>query len=146
MSLDAWRGDSLSEMTARRDALRQSANVPGGDPRALLDAVLPELDAAIDTLAGVQKTEVSDGPAVPETVRAERKLLHEVFQQAPVPLFLLETDGTIRRASARAPSLLRAPPGYATGKDRTVFVDLPLRAAVQTQLAAVARTGAPRRS
>ncbi|HEY1705027.1 MAG TPA: SpoIIE family protein phosphatase [Trebonia sp.] len=133
-------------MTARRDALRQSAKVPGGDPRALLDAVLTELDAAIDALAGARETSVSDGPAIPETVRAERKLLHEVFQEAPVPLFLLETDGTIRRASARAAGLLGAPAGYATGKALTVFVDLPLRAAVQTQLAAVARTGTPRRS
>jgi serine phosphatase RsbU (regulator of sigma subunit)/PAS domain-containing protein len=146
MSLDAWRGDSLADMTARRDALRQSAQLPGSDSRALLDAVLTELDAAIDTLAHVREPDVSGGPPVPESVRAERKLLHAVFQEAPVPLFLLETDGTIRRASARAASLLGAPAGYATGKALSVFVDISLRAAVQTQLAAVARTGAPRRS
>jgi serine phosphatase RsbU (regulator of sigma subunit) len=43
-----------------------------------------------------------------------------------------------------AAALLGAPSGYATGKVLTAFVDLPLRAAVQTQLAAVARTGKPR--
>src|SRR6185437_7544779 len=67
-----------------------------------------------------------------------------VFQQAPVPLFLLEQDGTIRRANNQAAALLGAPSGYATGKPLASFVDLPYRAAVQTQLAAVARTGKPR--
>ena len=74
-------------------------------------------------------------------MRAERRLLHAVFQQAPVPLFLLEQDGTIRRANNKAAELLGSPSGYATGKTLTAFVDLPFRAAVQTQLAAVAADG-----
>ena len=82
--------------------------------------------------------------ALPESVRAERRLLHAVFQQAPVPLFLLEQDGTIRRANNEAAALLGSPTGYATGKPLTAFVDLPFRATVQTQLAAVARTGRQR--
>ena len=77
-------------------------------------------------------------------MRTERRLLHAVFQQAPVPLFLLEQDGTIRRANNQAAALLGSPSGYATGKPLTAFVDLPFRAAVQTLLAAVARTGKPR--
>ncbi len=77
-------------------------------------------------------------------MRTERRLLHAVFQQAPVPLFLLEQDGTIRRANNQAAALLGSPSGYATGKPLTAFIDLPFRAAVQTQLAAVARTGKPR--
>ena len=77
-------------------------------------------------------------------MRAERRLLHAVFQQAPAPLFLLEQDGTIRRANNRAADLLGAPSGYATGKPLSVFVDLPFRAAMQTLLAAVRRTGQPR--
>jgi serine phosphatase RsbU (regulator of sigma subunit) len=81
---------------------------------------------------------------LPEAVRSERRLLHAVFQQAPVPLFLLEQDGTIRRANNHAAALLGSPSGYATGKPLTAFVDLPFRAAVQTLLAAVARTGKPR--
>ena len=79
-------------------------------------------------------------------MRAERRLLQAVFQQAPAPLLLLELDGTIRRANTRAAQLLGAPTGYATGKPLAVFVDLPSRAAVQTQLAAVARTGKARQS
>jgi len=77
-------------------------------------------------------------------VRAERRLLHAVFQQAPVPLFLLEPDGTIRRANNKAAELLGAPTGYATGKTLAAFIDLPGRAAVHTQLAAALRTGKPR--
>jgi serine phosphatase RsbU (regulator of sigma subunit) len=44
-----------------------------------------------------------------------------------------------------AGQLIGAPPGYATGKQLTTFVDLASRAAVQSQLAAAARTGSPRR-
>src|ERR1700748_2599838 len=75
--------------------------------------------------------------ALPEALRTERRLLHAVFQQAPVPLFLLEQDGTIRRANNQAAALLGSPSGYATGKPLASFVDLPYRAAVPTQLAAV---------
>jgi serine phosphatase RsbU (regulator of sigma subunit) len=77
---------------------------------------------------------------------AERRLLHAAFQRTPAALFLLEQDSTIRRANDRAAALLGFPAGYATGKPLTSFVDLPFRAALQTQLAAVARTGADRKA
>jgi serine phosphatase RsbU (regulator of sigma subunit)/PAS domain-containing protein len=128
------RSDSPSGLAARRDALRQAARVPGADHRALLDAALAEVDAALDALASGQPGDAGDDivtGSVPESARAERRLLHGAFQEAPVPLFLLEADGTIRRANNKAAELLGAPVGYATGKALTVFVDLPLRAAVQ---------------
>jgi serine phosphatase RsbU (regulator of sigma subunit)/PAS domain-containing protein len=136
-------------MAARRDALRQAASLPGADPRTLIDAALTELDAAIEALDAAPAGTASGpgdhgGEGLPDSVRAERRLLHAVFQQAPAPLFLLEQDGTIRRANNRAAELLGSPPGYATGKPLTAFVDLPFRAAVQTLLAAVGRTGKPR--
>jgi serine phosphatase RsbU (regulator of sigma subunit)/PAS domain-containing protein len=141
--------EAVADIAARRDALRQAASLPGADLRALPDAALTELDAAIEAV-GTGPSGAAAGPdeafgeALPESVRAERRLLHAMFQQAPVPLFLLEQDGTIRRANNRAAALLGAPSGYATGKPLTAFIDLPFRAAVQTQLAAVARTGKPR--
>jgi len=144
-----WPGEAVADIAARRDALRQAASLPGADPRTLIDAALIELDAAIEALAAAS-LEAAAGPdnpsaeALPESVRAERRLLHAVFQEAPVPLFLLEQDGTIRRANNQAAALLGSPSGYATGKPLAAFVDLPFRAAVQTQLAAVARTGQPR--
>ena len=68
-----------------------------------------------------------------------------MFSDAPVPLLVLDRDGTIRRVNRRAADLLGAGAGYASGKLFTAFVALPARAAVHAQLAAVARTGKPRR-
>ncbi len=75
----------------------------------------------------------------------ERRLLRAVFQDAPAPIFLLETDGSVRRANRQAGGLLGVPPGYTTGKPFTAFVDLPGRAAMKTQLNALVRTRRPRR-
>jgi serine phosphatase RsbU (regulator of sigma subunit)/PAS domain-containing protein len=144
-----WPDEAVADIAARRDALRQAASLPGSDPRTLIDAALTELDAAIEAIGAAPAVaaaspDAPSGEALPEAVRTERRLLHAVFQQAPVPLFLLEQDGTIRRANNRAAALLGAPSGYATGKPLSAFIDLPFRATVQTQLAAVARTGKPR--
>ena len=153
MPRGGWPKEQLAGLAARRDALRQAARVPGAERESLLDAALTELDGAIEALTGGSLADGAPGDAasapgdgVPETIRAERRLLHAAFQQAPVALFLLERDGTIRRANAGAATLLGVPTGYATGKPLTNFVDLGSRAAVQTQLAAVARTGGPRRA
>jgi serine phosphatase RsbU (regulator of sigma subunit)/PAS domain-containing protein len=144
-----WPDEALAELAARRDALRQAAGLPGADPQALVDAALTELDGAIDALAAATPASPAPGDdpsadAVPESVKAERRLLHAAFQRTPVALFLLELDGTIRRANGKAGALLGAPSGYSTGKPFASFVDLPFRAALRTQLAAVARTGADR--
>src|ERR1700733_7765159 len=149
MPRGGWPDEAVADIAARRDALRQAASLPGAEPRALIDAALTELDAAIEALGAASPvtpagSDGASGEVLPEAVRTERRLLHAVFQQAPVPLFLLEQDGTIRRANNQAAALLGSPSGYATGKPLTAFVDLPFRAAVQTLLAAVARTAKPR--
>jgi serine phosphatase RsbU (regulator of sigma subunit)/PAS domain-containing protein len=148
MPRGGWPDEAVADIAARRDALRQAAGLPGADPRTLLDAALTELDAAIEAIGAGgladQAADVQSEGARAEAVRAERRLLHAVFQQAPVPLFLLEQDGTIRRANNRAAALLGAPTGYATGKPLQTFIDLPSRAAAATLLAAVIRTGKPR--
>lgn len=149
MPQGGWPKEPLAGIAARRDALRQAAGMPGADREALLEAALTELDGTIDALGGSPGNGANgESPAegLPAAVRAERRLLHAAFQQAPAPLFLLEQDGTIRRANNEAAALLGTPSGYATGKPLTNFVDLASRAAVQTQLAAVARTGKPRRA
>ena len=143
MAEDGRPSETLADLSSRRDALRQAAGIPGADPRSLLEAAFTELDGAIDALAGSPSggaaADDADTDGLPGAARAERRLLQAAFQQAPVPLFLLEQDGTIRRANNKAAELLGSPPGYATGKALTAFVDMPSRAAVQTQLAAVAR-------
>src|SRR6516165_975742 len=149
MSQDTWTDRSyadLADLSARRDALRQAAAMPGADPRAVLDAVFAELDGAVEVLTKLAEAgpEQTASAAAPDALGAERTLLRAVFQHAPSPLFLLEQDGTIRRANSRAGDLIGAPPGYATGRALTTFVDLPSRAAVKSQLAAAARTGTAR--
>ena len=136
----------LGDLAGRRDALRQAAAMPGADPRALLDAAFVELDAAVEVLTKLAETDLGEttpaGPA--DSLSVERALLRAVFQNAPAPLFVLDADGTVRRANGRAGQLIGAPPGYATGRALTAFVDLPSRAAVKSQLAAAARTGTVR--
>jgi serine phosphatase RsbU (regulator of sigma subunit)/PAS domain-containing protein len=148
MPRGGWPNEAVADIASRRDALRQAAGLPGADLRTLVEAALTELDAALDAAGPPARAAagVADraGEVLPEAIRTERRLLHAVFQQAPVPLFLLEPDGTIRRANNKAAELLGTPTGYATGKSLSVFVDLPSRAAVQTLLAAVTRTGTPR--
>ena len=142
-----WPDGALADLAARRDALRQAVGLPGADPRALIGAALTELDGAIEALAAAVPAGGHEEPApdgLPDAFRAERRLLQVAFQRTPVALFLLERSGTIRRANDRAAELLGFPSGYATGKPLTSFVDLPFRAAVQTQLAAVTRTSAAR--
>src|SRR5579872_789250 len=136
----------LGDLAGRRDALRQAAAMRGADPRALLEAAFAELDGAVEVLTALAETDL--GEATPagaaESLSVERALLRAVFQYAPAPLFVLEPDGTVRRANGRAGQLIGAPPGYATGRALTAFVDLASRAAVSSQLAAVTRTGTTR--
>ena len=144
------RDGALTDLATRRDALRQAVSLPGADPGALIDAALTELDGAIDALADAMTAAAApvgrgDGAPDGQPGMAERRLLHAAFQRTPTALFLLEQDTTIRRANDQAAALLGFPTGYATGKPLASFVDLPFRAAVQTQLAAVARTGADRK-
>jgi len=141
-------GSEIAGLKARFGALRQAAALPGADPGSLLDAAFAELDAALSALpatgSGAGVVAGAGGGSSADAAHAERRLLHTVFQQAPVPLFLLGSDSTVRRVNAAAGDLIGAGPGYPTGKSFLAFVDLPSRPAVQTQLAAAARKGETR--
>src|ERR1700756_3817088 len=92
--------EAAADIAARRDALRQAASLPGADPRTLIDAALTELDAAIEALGTAAHASAaaasSPAEALPESVRAERRLLPAGFPQAPVPPFLLREGGAVR--------------------------------------------------
>jgi len=139
-------GNEIAGLKARYGALRQAAALPGADTGTLLEAALAELDAAVAALDSpdgeAERGEAGAGSS--GASHAERRLLHAVFQQTPVPLFLLGTDGTVRRVNAAAGDLLGSGPGYATGKAFTAFIDLPSRPSVTAQLAAAARKGETR--
>ncbi len=133
----------ISGLAARRSQLRQAAALPGAQLRQVLEAAFDELDGAIEALSAM-RAEAAGGPAAERLgggPQADRRLLHAMFQEAPVPLFLLDRDGTVRRANRRAGHLLGFSPGYATGKPFAAFVELSARAAVQTHFAAARRTG-----
>ena len=139
----------VAALKERYAGLRQAAAMPGADARAVLEAAFAELDTAVDVLGAMRArpapgSSQAAGPG-PESLLTERRLLRAVFQDAPVPMFLLGPDITVQRVNTRAGDLLGSGPGYAVGKLFTAFVDLPSRAAVQSQLAAVARTGKTRR-
>jgi serine phosphatase RsbU (regulator of sigma subunit)/PAS domain-containing protein len=139
-------GDDVTGLKGRVDALRQAATLKGAQPQPLLQAALTELEAALSLLgAAGDKGPAAEQADPSSAVHAERRLLHSVFQQVPVPLFLVGRDGTVRRVNAAAGALLGSGPGYATGKMLTAFTELGSRAALATQLAAAFRTGETQR-
>ena len=138
------RPERVAELAARFAALRRSARSRGAEPAELLDAALSELEGAVELLQAQAPAERSVTGAASGADSAERQLLRAVFTDAPVPLFLVARDGTVQRVNRSAGDLIGAKPGYATGRPFTAFVNLPSRAAVQSQLSTVSRTGQPR--
>src|SRR5262245_11573851 len=134
--------DQVAELEKRHAALRQAAGLPAADVGALLEAAFIELEGAIGLLTGpwANHGEVR-GERSTDPEGTERRVLRAAFTDAPVPLFMLAADGTVQRVNKAAAELLGSKPGYATGRSFTTFVALQNRAAVQTQLNAVARNG-----
>src|SRR5690606_3039844 len=134
----------ISDLEGRIGELRQAAGVPHPDLRATLDAALVELDLALTVLRtmGAEHTGEQVGSVAAEN---ERRVLRTVFQDAPVPLFLLDRNTSVRRVNRQAAALLGTSAGYVSGKQFTAFCDMATRAAVRSQLAATVRTGQRRR-
>ena len=141
---DTPRPERVADLAARHAALRRSARSRGAEPAEMLDAALIELEGAIELLQAEAPAQGPVTSGAPGTDIAERQLLRAVFTDAPVPLFLVAKDGTVQRVNRSAGDLIGAKPGYATGRPFAAFVNLPSRAAVQSQLSAVSRTGQPR--
>lgn len=144
---DRSSGADVDNLRERAAALREASRLPQAEPETILDAALAELDGAIEALA-----EASGGAAGPggqgralSSLHSERRLLHAVFTAAPLPLYVVDNDGTVLRANSAACEVLGVGPGYATGKSLTALIEPAARAAVRSQLAAVARTGKPAR-
>jgi serine phosphatase RsbU (regulator of sigma subunit)/PAS domain-containing protein len=141
-------GTDVGNLRERAAALRQAAGLPQAESETLLDAALAELDGAIEALAeannGGPAGSGGEGRAL-SSLHSERRLLHAVFTAAPLPLFVVDNDGTVLRANSAACEVLGVGPGYATGKSLTALIEPTAKAAVRSQLAAVARTGKPAR-
>ena len=110
--------EPVAGLEARYAALRQAARSDGGDPGDVLEAVFTELEGAIDLLRTAAPGSRGEPAGVPAD-NAERGLLRAVFQDAPVPLFLLTRDGTVQRVNRAAGDVIGARPGYATGRPFT---------------------------
>jgi serine phosphatase RsbU (regulator of sigma subunit)/PAS domain-containing protein len=132
----------ISDLKSRVAALRQAVSLPQADSHVLLDAALAELDGAIAALDGANGAAAgpgSDGRAL-SGLHSDRRLLHAIFADAPVPLYVVDSDGTVLRANGAAAQMLGVGPGYATGKSLAALVEPQVRAALRSQLAAAGRT------
>lgn len=133
----------LDGLRSRAAALRQAAALPQSETPVLLEAALADLDGAIAALddANGNAGPGGDGRAL-SGLHSDRRLLHAVFIATPVPLYVVDREGTVLRANLAACELLGVGPGYATGKSLAALVEPPVRAALRSQLAAADRTGA----
>ncbi len=134
--------DSVAGLRSRYTALRQAAASPGAGQAALLESALTELDAAIEALAAGGASD-QERAGQRHAQQPERRLLHAVFTETPVPLFVTDAESTVLRANAAACELLGVGPGYATGRALASLVEPADRAPLKSQLAAVLRTGRP---
>ncbi|GAA2435637.1 hypothetical protein GCM10010191_57890 [Actinomadura vinacea] len=130
----------ISDLEGRIGELRQAAGMPEPDLRATLDASLVELELALTALRTLGSGHAT-AVGLSASAETERRVLRTVFQDAPVPLFLLDRDTSVRRVNRQAAALLGTSPGYVSGKQFTAFCDLATRAALRSQLAGVVRTG-----
>src|SRR5690242_13799679 len=137
--------DQVAGLSARYAALRQAAGSTGADRGGVLEAAFTELEEAIDLLRGTESAPRDARDSGAPADNAERSLLRAVFQDAPAPLFVVAQDGTVQRVNRAAGELIGAKPGYATGRPFSAFVAMASRAALNSQLTAVGRTGKPRR-
>jgi PAS domain S-box-containing protein len=130
-------------LASRAAGLRQAARLPRAQPQLLLDAALAELDAAVAALDRADGgTDAGGDGRADSGARADRKLLHAIFTATPLPLYVVDRDGTVLRANTAASELLGAGQGYATGRSLASLVEPAARAALRSKLAAALRTGA----
>ena len=139
---DSAAPGDLGDLRSRAAALRQAAALPQADQQVLLAAALVELDgavAALDEAAG-NPAALGEGGQPLSGQHSDRRLLHAIFTGTPVPLYVVDHDGTVLRANTAACELLGVGPGYATGRSLAALVEPSVRAALRSQLAAAART------
>jgi PAS domain S-box-containing protein len=108
------------------------------------DALLIELELAEEELRVIRDQVTEQSQEISrrsDTADRDRSLLRAIFSEVPVPVFVLDHGGFIRRANGAAADLLGTSSAYVAGKPFPVFVDLSARAAFRSQLSAVFRNG-----
>lgn len=132
-------GEDLADFRGRVAELEAVRGLPPDRLARSLEAALIELRYAADHLWPryeelVRRTRSGGG-----TGRQEEQLLRVLFQRLPLPVALLDREGTVRRLNHAGAQLLGVGAGYATGRPLAGFVDPADRAALRSQAAAVAR-------
>ena len=130
----------FADFSRRIRALRTARH---GSPD-VADALFIELELAEEELRVIRDQVTEQDQEIfrrSDATDRERTLLRAVFGELPVPVFVLDHGGFIRRANGAAAELLGTSSAYVAGKPFPVFVDLAARAAFRSQLSAVFRNG-----
>ncbi|MHB9757846.1 PAS domain-containing protein [Streptomyces sp. BYX5S] len=138
-------GEELADFVRRVTELKTARSVSTAELPAVLDAALFELDHVIGTLwpqAGQGRAAGGAGPAAGRSATADRQeqqLLRAVFERIPLPVALVDRESVVRRLNFAATNFTGVRAGYATGRPLTGFLAHADRAALRSQVAAVAR-------
>ncbi|MFI9201102.1 PAS domain-containing protein [Streptomyces sp. NPDC053048] len=132
-------GEELRDFRDRVRELEGLRGLPPDRQPPVLEAALIELRYAADALWPHYEDLARRTGAGAGTARREEQLLRALFQRLPLPVALLDHDGTVRRLNQEAARLLGVGAGYAAGRSLASFLQPPDRAALRTQTAAVAR-------
>jgi PAS domain-containing protein len=135
-------GEEIDDFRRRVAELESARGLPVEERLRALDAALFELRHAADELWPRFRALTARGD---RTVtggagrRQEDRLMRALFQEHPLPVALLDREAVVRRLNHSAARLVAVGPEYATGRPLTGFLRLADRAALRSQVAAVAR-------
>ncbi|MBZ6475752.1 PAS domain-containing protein [Streptomyces griseocarneus] len=132
-------GEDLRDFRARVRELEGARGLAPDRRAPALEAALIELRYAADVLWPHYEEQARRAGAGTGPGRREEQLLRLLFQRLPLPVALLDREGTVRRLNQEAARLLGVGAGYAAGRPLASFLRPEDRAALRTQAAAVAR-------
>ncbi|MDT3397920.1 PAS domain-containing protein [Streptomyces sp. B1866] len=137
-------GTELADFRRRVGELRTARALPSHERLATLDAALFELQHVADVLWPRYEelaalAAATRGAGAGRTDPREQRLLRALFQRLPLAVVLLDRECVVRRMNFAATQVFRTRAGYATGRPLTASLRRDGRAALRSQVAAVAR-------
>lgn len=135
---DEGFSEELTDFRRRVEELRAVRALPAEERLGALDAALVELQHAADVLwPRFERWSAARGDGRGNS--QEQRLLRALFQRMPVAVALVDREAVVRRMNFAATQLFGARAGYATGRTLTGWFRADGRAALRSQIAAVAR-------
>lgn len=129
-----------AEIVIWSDRVRQARRIRDARPHTaddLLDAAFEELSVAEEELR-VQEQQLVDVNAMLE---AERRRYQTLFEQAPVPYLVTDSEGIIRDANRAAADLLGIASPHVRGKPLAAYIAPSARRAFRTEVFRLAEAG-----